>query len=627
VSTDDYRVTPHSIHPLSREQTRLCSSLTGAETVVPSPTADRLARCRAFKSLRAHASERFAEWVHDEWTRRGRLGVAVSSLRAAPMAISELMRSQIASSTNPWLIEATLTNLADDRFLVSKSELLKRLLGRPPSTSRQTISTIVIPTRQRNEALFRCIGSFAANQRIASRKARFIVSEDLPDVTLAGRYQPIGDGTDDIIWLTRADRQAFGARLSKEANISPDLVEFALLPTASGFDSLGANRNTLLLATIGERVLSVDDDTVCTPTPLGHERGLTLDSRFDPRQYRFFSDRAAALSIIAAEEVDVLALHEEQLGRYVSEIAALANVGSEIQLDHCDDRAIVDLWLGHGRIFVVTPGVVGRSGQKWPRRHVTIDESWANELLASDTFYEAAVTSQALAAAVPTPTLSNASFFSGMFFALDNTPLLPPFLPRGRASDVLFGRMLRHCHPDAYIGHLPWALAHDPPEARTCIPDELSGYVGIELAYLLTGALAGRPREAASPAERLRAMGETLRYVARMPASDFVAEMKRVYSRRAEQQLQEVESLLGAFPDAPVRWRRIATRYAQELHKALSRNPPPPPIDVATDSDEAWVLSQDRCRLFGELLHTWPDLVQATNALTERGDGLCRPTA
>jgi len=46
--------------------------------------------------------------------------------------------------------------------------------------------------------------------------------------------------------------------------------------------------------------------------------------------------------------------------------------------------------------------------------------------------------------------------------ALDNRLLIPPFLPSGRNCEGILAMVLRRTQPDAFIGHLPFAIVHDP---------------------------------------------------------------------------------------------------------------------------------------------------------------------
>ena len=77
-----------------------------------------------------------------------------------------------------------------------------------------------------------------------------------------------------------------------------DVIEFALFDPEGCGMTAGANRNALLLHSVGDMVLSVDDDTVCSVAESPRLRdGLALSSGANPTDFRFFPDREAAVVV------------------------------------------------------------------------------------------------------------------------------------------------------------------------------------------------------------------------------------------------------------------------------------------------------------------------------------------
>jgi hypothetical protein len=207
-----------------------------------------------------------------------------------------------------------------------------------------------------------------------------------------------------------------------------------------------------------------------------------------------------------------------------------------------------------------------------------------------------------------------------MFFALDNTVLTPPFLPSGRASDVLFGRMLRYVHPGTYVAHLPWGLVHDPVPHRECDVEELWRHSGVELAYLIGDVLEEAPDtvDGDDAAHRVAAMGSVLIDFASQPLRSFIAIAHRHVTRRQRRRLASLEGLMTSRTDAPATWRNIASRYATELDRSLGRIDGPIDMRGGTN-EEAWSRSQALTLRFGHLLQQWPHLVEGARALAMRG--------
>ena len=97
------------------------------------------------------------------------------------------------------------------------------------------------------------------------------------------------------------EKLAWADKLVARGDLPPDVVRFALFGVEPCRYTSGANRNALLLDTVGELTLSVDDDTVCriAVRPGGGRDGLAVTSDRDPAEYWFFPDRETALASVA----------------------------------------------------------------------------------------------------------------------------------------------------------------------------------------------------------------------------------------------------------------------------------------------------------------------------------------
>src|SRR5260221_10637339 len=98
--------------------------------------------------------------------------------------------------------------------------------------------------------------------------------------------------------------------------------------------SCGANRNALLLHSVGDLFFSADDDTLCQIfEPPTQNAGLQLGS--DGRNYEhwFYPDRKKALESVKPTNECCLTLHEtmlgKSLGRCISENGSDGFINSE----------------------------------------------------------------------------------------------------------------------------------------------------------------------------------------------------------------------------------------------------------------------------------------------------------
>jgi hypothetical protein len=494
---------------------------------------------------------------------------------------------------------------------------------------RPAITTIAIPTARRPAELARCVESYAAHQARFGRSARVLIVDDSTDratlattartaAVVAERY---GVRVDHV---TRAAKDAYAARLARETGVAVELLRFALL----GHDALpggpGANRNAILLAAPDELLLSVDDDTLCRvhPAPTAHRPPCSVDSRRDPRAFTFFRTRAEALAARADDSADVLARHERWLGAPLHAALPDWEDPQSVDLAQASPTAFADLRHQRGRVRLTLNGVVGRSAWKWPGRYLRMEEGWSAQLLGSEDLYRDAIRTQALAAIAPRTTLSDAAYFSAMFFGLDNCGPRPPFLPVLRSQDVLFGDVLRKSLPGTYSAHLPWALEHDPIEARDVDPELVGTHAGLELSTFLSSRVGRLGRRDVGFAPTLRALGADLRGLAEGSAADFEYALRDLVREWAAFRAADLEQRLRVQPDAPAYWTRDVQRNLAAMRAAAHDVDGALPHDIPRRGPAGWQLAREVVSCFGRLLEAWDDVLAGARRLHARGEGL-----
>jgi hypothetical protein len=572
--------------------------LTGRTRVLSVSALERLLGCHSFQPLAVHARERLCPENSD----------------------AEM-----------------LEGLVREQFLIGRADLMRRLRpGRAPADrvpAPRPIETVVVATTGQRPEVARCVESYAANLARFGRSAALLVSEDAE----AGTSRATGTRLHDIgkrhgialRHVTRQERTRFARTIAKEVGASEKTVAFALLgeceSVATTTSKLGANRNFVLLATIGQRILSVDDDTVCQLTTrdpqAGSSAGYAFDSRLDPRRHDFFSHRREALAAGVRSELDLLACHEALLGRTIEAVAE-AWPPSDTWFNHANGSIIEDIWNGRGKVLLTSMGVAGQSGVKLPLRLLQMEPSWAGQLLPSEALYDATVRSHEVTAVVPCVTLSNRSLFSSMFFGLDNSERIPPFLPILRSQDLLFSKTMRYCSGDAYIAHLPLMLTHDPADGRSRPPDTIWRHTGIELAYLLADFIDSlrdtTPRD--GPA-RITRLGGHLSELASLPLAGVIQTLGELTRQRHRNRVSLLERRRTALSGATL-WHKDVDRHLVELSRLLAADDLPPPFDLGLAGADGWRLAHEMIRCWGEMLGVWPLMLEGAARLAARGDGL-----
>jgi FkbH-like protein len=500
---------------------------------------------------------------------------------------------------------------------------------RPPRAVE--IAQVCLVTANRPGALARALESYLDNRAQHGRTNDFVVVDDSPgaDTREAARSAIAS------LAAARGATVSYAGRDEKEAFVSAlvarglpaSTVRFALLPESPRDTTVGANRNALLLHTVGSAILSVDDDTLCriaaAPQPA---RGLRAIAGRDPADYWFFSDREAALRGADFVDRDLLAMHEELLGQEVPSVLSSHGAACE------GDPALLERLAARGGAVRMTfNGFVGDCGWGAPFGHwfapmgyLAMEGASRRRLTASETAYQDAVTSRQVLRVVDRPHLGDASFSMTMFAGLDNRGLLPPFCPVGRGEDLVFGALLTACLPDDVTGHLPWALVHAPIESRRFWTGEMSRTASsVDASRILIECIrsAARDEGARSPEARMRALGAHLKGLGALPRGDFEAHVRE---RLSVSNQALVDRLGVGLSSAPPWWVDDVERYLAELAKASKRDDYPVALDLSRGrtADEARTAMQELARRFGELLVSWPDLVACARELRERGAGL-----
>jgi len=514
-----------------------------------------------------------------------------------------------------------LVRLCRAGFLVSEP-------SRPPAGATPPclppISSVGIPTCDRAAVLRRAIGGYAQNCARHGRAVDFVVADDSPGLgtrkdcqamlkELAGA---LGIG---ISYAGLEEKSAFVSRLASAGNIPEDVLRFGCLPDRSSGVTVGANRNALLLHTVGERIISADDDTVCkVAVPPEHLDGLDLAAGGNTLQLWFFRHRAEALAAVEYVEEDLLGRH----GRYLGEAPAPMLAAAGAAAFRLTDPALLRrVHAGPGRIRVTANGIVGDCGWDNPDFHLFQEGPTFARLVRSAADFDVARGTREMIQAVPRATITGlAEPKFAMCIGLDNTRILPPFPPVGRAEEVAFGAVLTACFGDAYAAHLPLLVQHDPLDGKRF---SAAGLFSIGLGSWLPACVSRfDPGLPVSPAARLRSLGQFLADLGRLPGREFDEFARLAMWGSMDALIRGLEDRLAGAQPAPAYWSRDVRQFmARARRSALA------PAEELYASIGGRAALQRLLDQFGNLLMWWPAIVDAARRLRGDGDRLARPVA
>ncbi len=643
-----YRIADIELSRAGERHIAVYSKVSTAAEVLPVEQAALLRSCGDWLPLEEHAKS----WCRQQQLAPLQALSADSAPRWAAWALKPLLRhaerrraSLPVDGAQLDQVQRRLEELAGRGFLVSADSLLADCRRHASAAALPPIASIGITTRNRPGVLRRGLVSHFENRQGYERSTDYVVIDDATDPESEARtrsglerlHRELGL---PIRYAGRAERVRFAAALAAESGAPPGLLEFALLGLPPCPLTTGAARNSLLLATAGDRFVMTDDDSVCRLAPCPEpEPGLALNSRRDPTEFWFFADPQSAREQTRFAEADFLGLHESLLGRSVGDCLPPADGPavpdlSAAGLDAVDLLRAAEpafdgrLRLWGGRVRASMAGVVGDSGIG-STGYLFIDTASQRRLTRSEADYLAAVGSRQVLRAVRRPTISEGTSCIAVNLGLDNRSLLPPFIPVQRNSDGLFARTLRFCFRDGYLGYLPWALLHDPERPRRQSLEQYWRHVrqmrtADWVIHLMQAS--GAPYEGLGEAASLGRLGAQFEEWGSLDAADF-EELLRQQVWRSAGSVFAAQANSEAPPAGQEFYARYRRRYADILRERVTEREYLLPSDLEQlgEPEQVYALGRKAIQKFGELLQAWPEIYAAALRLRKRGVELAQP--
>ncbi|MFL6160772.1 MAG: hypothetical protein ACJ74U_00960 [Jatrophihabitantaceae bacterium] len=512
------------------------------------------------------------------------------------------------------VLHRELVNLCRAGFLVPRDQPS----AGGPVTEAQPITTVGFPTRDRVELLGRAVTGYTENCSTYGRRPAFVVLDDSAEQATRDRYRTmLAELAErcrvEIGYAGLPEKSAFVTALAETGGVPPAVARYACLgERRADIPTVGANRNCLLLHTVGERIFSADDDTVCQ-LALPPEQGeqLALRSAGNPLQTWYFTGRDEAFESLPATEQDLLGAHERYLGRSPAEV--LAGVGARASWELAEPALLRRLRSRPGRILLTSNGTVGDCGWDNPNFQLFAEGSSFSRLTQSAAGYRQLRGSRELAQAVTQPTITaHPDPRFAMCIGLDNTELLAPFPPTGRAEEVSFGAILARCFRDGYGAHLPLLARHDPAGERQFSNESM---FAINFGSWLPACIGQfDPGASTDPPDRLRGLGNYLADLGRLPAQEFDSYVRDIVWQSMSALISGLTERLTGADSVPDFWAADARRFiATARRQALA-----PVAELCAAVGGRSGLQRSLVQ-FGELLTWWPRLVAAAATLRASG--------
>ncbi len=534
-------------------------------------------------------------------------------------------------------IESCIRDLAERGLLTARTSLLSHLHKASSTDQPPPITSIVWPTRDRNQLLKRGLKSFLENNRQNSRAVRYIVlddscseyiSEDLQHIlaSFAARDIPVYyAGLQDKITFTENL-----LRVGKSSGLPQEIAKFAFFGPNKPYNdrTFGGNLNAMLLATRGQLVVVTDDDMICQVMAFNERnQELALSSRADSTDFRFYKDRKELLASNSFKEMDILHQHEILLGRTVPQVLFQQQDWNSIDFENASTELVYHLLTEQTIVCATMAGICGESGMGSQQSILGLTGSNRERLMQSASIYNTAKTSREVLRHAPSVTISDSNLLMSGNMGLDNRDLLPPFLPIGRNSDGLFATILNTCFSYNLIGHLPFALLHSPATDRKTSPDEF-----FDVRLRMTDILSLIVRTYTVPAnstdrvKSLRSLGEYLLDIGNLPLQQFEESIRLIWLESSTKKLEYLDFLLDQYRNQPDFWARDIDYLKKKLKTASVEKTAHSPVDISeyhTENRRARIF-RDLVADFGSLLIWWPTILRLTDELLSENITLVR---
>lgn len=415
----------------------------------------------------------------------------------------------------------TLISIRDQGVFESSEEAWARLTsGSTPASASQSCR-IFITTCDRPKALKRLLASIGDTSLPNAIEGIWIIDDSRESASEQENAALIAEAKTLIPTpLIHVDLEYRQQLIQHLRNATNDDAALEWLIDRSHWGSLptyGIARTLAVLLSVGKRAIVLDDDILLEAVSPPMAAGSLRLASGNEREAAFYASLEEMESHKLLAETPVLDTILGTLGHSVGSAFA-----SQLR-DHTALRG----FNGHqlGRFKPDSPIIVTQCGS-WGDTG-TVSGSWISfmpedslkKLLATGSDIEGLLSAQAIWLGYRHPSISPWAIMSAAT-GLDNTKLLPPYLPAGRGEDSFFGILTHRLHPDSGVYNPAIAVPHLPIDERGGRSKLTPHRVTPDLK-LFTDWIGREPADqwGLSPERRLRGITEEIRRLTEMDAT------------------------------------------------------------------------------------------------------------
>ena len=431
-----------------------------------------------------------------------------------------------------------------------------------------------------------------------------IVDDSLDDLVRQENkivVERFGSGTcSGVIYIGIPERRLLSSLLDITRGYGEFNFSLGTDPDASVNRFAGSTRNATLLASIGSKAVSIDDDTLFNFFSF-KEEAAELENA--PPTTLPFGTAAKMHSYLKAAEQDPLALFDSVLG-------------SSTEASATDDNVL------SGPVRAAMAGICGGRWFSRAHAHISVPASVHSTLWKNRSDYMRAKSQPYALLLSSKLQLSGSPFFVTTCFGFDARVLLPPFFPGIRGSDLVWGRLLRACFRDSPIAYLPLAIEHDHTtkapfsEQDSTVLNPIAAEIILQFIdyfmrdTVLTGA-----------ADMILALGERFVMLSRQPVPAFRELCLYLFLQNHSARHRGLEIELENAAKPPKYWKRDVLDYLKRTRSFVLTDRAWLPLEFLQlygpdRGEEEFRHYLGQC---GRLLCSWPEIWQAADVLHQSG--------
>ena len=505
-------------------------------------------------------------------------------------------------------------------LLIRQSDFLDALAKKKAETDILSINALSWISRNRTESLRHSIESFLKCLEREHRQYDYLVFDDSTPKNYTENKHNIHLLNEKYLTKIRLvgeiDKKLFLGRLIKKlkGKVPEHVVKYGMFGLRGIKHRTGANRNAFLLFTTGKLSLLIDDDIFCQFSKNGNDEKLTLtsDATFSDVSSKWFSDTAELTGKVKFDRYDPTIIHEKLLGLSVGRL--VQKYGNQIELNGITPKFALENLTSDKRVRVTMMGVAGDSGAGSPISKIFLSCDKLIPLITDPASFMSKMYSRMVLQSYKSFTIGPPNFLLGMNLGIDNTEILPPFHPNFRNSDGIFASVLNKCFRNCFIGHLPFAISHIPPDIRQVDPSELTT-TSVRIPDMLRYSIDEYKIISESIQNGLRSLGIYLREISEKSNEGLRQYLNFANTNMKSAMICRLELLLKHHGYINKKWASIAEQRIETLYKSIQ-------------NQGLWVQFKEITHLpnqeqievirrvygnFGDLLFYWPEIYECAS--------------